>query len=161
MSWTKRQFIEQAFDELGLAQYAYELDANQLNSALRRLDSMMASWDAKGIRLGYPLTANPDDSNIDDQTNVPDMANEAIYLNLAKSLAPSYGKVVSRETKTGAYAAYMAVMNASVKPIELQYPSNTPLGAGNKPSIFNRRFVTKPDTSPIGTDASGQLDFKG
>mgnify|MGYP003525752305 CR=1 FL=1 len=55
MGWTKRQFVTQAFEEIGLAAYVFDLTPEQLQSALRRLDSMMASWNAKGIRLGYQI----------------------------------------------------------------------------------------------------------
>lgn len=55
MGWTKRQFVTQAFEEIGLASYVFDLTPEQLDSALRRLDTMIASWNALGIRLGYPL----------------------------------------------------------------------------------------------------------
>ena len=99
MGWTKRQFIEQAFDEIGLASYAFDLTPEQMQSALRRLDTMIAAWNALGIRLGYPLPSSPQDSDLDEQTNVPDRSNEAIYTNLAIKLAPSYGKQVMPDTK--------------------------------------------------------------
>jgi hypothetical protein len=54
MGYTKRQFISAAFEEIGLASYVFDLQPEQLQSALRRLDAMMADWNAKGIRLGYP-----------------------------------------------------------------------------------------------------------
>ena len=37
MSYTKRQLLSGAFDELGLADYIYDLAADQLEMALRRL----------------------------------------------------------------------------------------------------------------------------
>ena len=51
MGWTKRQYIEQAFEEVGLAAYVFDLTPEQLQSALRKLDAMMAEWNAKGLRL--------------------------------------------------------------------------------------------------------------
>ena len=54
MGYKKRQFISAAFEEIGLASYVFDLQPEQLQSALRRLDAMMADWNAKGIRLGYP-----------------------------------------------------------------------------------------------------------
>ena len=40
MGWTKRQFVTQAFEEIGLASYVFDLTPEQLQSALRRLDAM-------------------------------------------------------------------------------------------------------------------------
>ena len=74
MGYTKRQFISAAFEEIGLASYVFDLQPEQLESALRRLDAMMADWNAKGIRLGYPLPSSPQDSSLDEETLVPDSA---------------------------------------------------------------------------------------
>lgn len=98
MGWTKRQFITQAFEEIGLAAYVFDLTTEQLQSALRRMDAMVAGWNSNGIRIGYPLPSSPQDSDIDVDTGVPDFANEAIYLGLAVRLAPSFGKTVAPET---------------------------------------------------------------
>lgn len=131
MGWTKRQFIEQAFDEIGLAPYTYELSTEQLTSALRRLDAMMAEWNGKGIRLGYPLPSSPAGSSLDEQTSVPDMANEAIILNLAMRLSPAYGKQMLVQSIGAARNAYGAILARFTGPIERALPS-MPSGAGNK-----------------------------
>ena len=82
MGWTKRQFVTQAFEEIGLASYVFDLTPEQLQSALRRLDTMIAAWNALGIRLGYPLPSSPQDSDLDEPTLVPDWANEAIITSI-------------------------------------------------------------------------------
>ena len=105
MSFTKRQFVEAAFEEIGLAAYVFDLSPQQMESAVRRLDTMIAEWNAKGIRLAYPLPSSPQDSDIDAETTVPDSANEAIICNLGIRLAPSYGKQVMPETKVTAKMA--------------------------------------------------------
>lgn len=129
MSWTKRQFITQAFEELGLASYVFDIQPEQLQAAVRRLDSMIASWD---IKLGYPLPGSPENSDIDDETNVPDVANMAIYQNLAIALAPTFGKVVSVETKVSAKRGLDALMaKLAIIPVQ-KMPQGWPMGAGHK-----------------------------
>jgi RNase H-fold protein (predicted Holliday junction resolvase) len=59
VGYSKRQFVEAAFAEIGLASYAFDLQPQDLEQVLRRLDAMMAEWNAKGIRLGYPLPGSP------------------------------------------------------------------------------------------------------
>jgi len=78
MGWTKRQFVTQAFEEIGLAAYVFDLTPEQLQSALNRLDSMVASWNAKVIRLGYPISSSPQSSNLDEETNVAEGATTPI-----------------------------------------------------------------------------------
>ena len=41
MGYSKRQFVAAAFEEIGLASYAFDLQPQQFESALRRLDAMM------------------------------------------------------------------------------------------------------------------------
>ena len=131
MSWTKRQFISQSLLEIGLGE-DFNLQPEEFESALRSLDSMMAMWNGKGIRLGYLLPHTPDDSDIDSLSGVPDYANEAIYLNLAIRLAPRYGKVISVDTKITAKQAYDVLMSRSVAPMPQPMPNTMPIGAGNK-----------------------------
>jgi hypothetical protein len=158
MGWTKRQFVTQAFEEIGLAAYVFDLNPEQLQSGLRRLDSMMATWNAKGIRLGYPLPSSPQDSDLDEQTNVPDASNEAIYLNLALRIAPSFGKTPSVDTKATAKAAYDNLLSLAAMPMEMQLPGTLPVGAGNKPWNIDQPFVNPP-VDPLLAGQDGEIQF--
>jgi P22 tail accessory factor len=161
MGWTKRQFVEQAFEEIGLAAYVYDLTPEQLQSALRRLDAMMAGWNANGIRIGWPMPSTPDTSDIDVDTKVPDVANEAIYLNLAVRLAPGFGKVLSQDTKSDADGAYSNLLNQTAAPTpERQFPNTLPRGAGTKPwrSFNSNQFVKTPD-DPLLAGEDNEINF--
>jgi hypothetical protein len=146
MSWTKRMIITQAFEEIGLAAYVFDLTPEQLQSALRRLDTMVAGWNANGVRIAYPLPVTPEDSSLDDETNIPDFAIEAMFMNLAIRLAPSYGKSISPETRTTADMAFNNMFNQSAIPTpERQIPQTMPRGTGTKPwRNFNNPFVYAP-----------------
>ncbi len=153
MGWTKRQFIAGAFEEIGMASYVFDLQPEQLQSALRRLDVMMADWNGKGIRLGYPLPSSPQDSDLDEQTNVPDSSNETILTNLAIRLAPGYGKTVSPDTKATARNSYNTVLSRATFPSEQQLPGTMPAGAGNKPwRVYDDPFLRR----PVGPVLAGQ-----
>lgn len=160
--WTKRQLIEQAFEAFGLANYVFDLTPEQLQGALRRLDSLMASWDGLGIRLGYLLPSSPDDSDLDQPSGLPDYATEAVFLALAIRLAPGIGKMISRDTKVDAKAAYDHMLSkmAGEKLTEMQYPRNTPAGAGNKPYRYERGPFLSPPVDPltVGDDGALTLD---
>lgn len=161
MSWTKRQFITQAFEEIGLAAYVFDLTPEQLDSALRRLDAMIAGWAANGIRISYPIPSSPQNSNIDADTGTPDWCNEAIYLGLALRLAPGFGKTVSPETKAFADLAYSNLLNqASIPTHERQLPKTMPRGQGTKPwRNFNNPFVYAPDQSAVDAGSDGPIDL--
>jgi hypothetical protein len=161
MGYTKRDIINQAFDEIGLAGYVFDLQPQQIESALRRLDAMMATWNGKGVRLGYPLPTSVGDSDVDQAINVPDVAIEAMTLNLAVRIAPSYGKTVSPDTRSIASTAYKGLLSKSVAPVEMQLDNmSIPAGQGNKTWQFrNDAFLRQPsDQLTAGPD--GLLDLE-
>jgi len=158
MSWSKRQFVEAAFAEIGYASYVYDLQPEQLDLALRRMDTMMATWNGKGIRVGYPIPISPENSSLDEETNVPDSANEAIITNLAVRIAPSIGKSIPTETRATARAGYVVLLQRASLPPEQQFPSMFPAGAGNKPWRNDTAFLDPPtDALLVGRDSPLEL----
>lgn len=161
MSFTKRDIINQAFEEIGLAAYVFDLQPQQLEGALRRLDAMMATWNGKGLRLGYPLPSSPGASDLDQITDVPDDAIEAMILNLAIRIAPGYGKTVSPDTKASAKNAYNQLMAQAAKPVEMQIDNMAiPSGQGNKGwRYYNNPFLRTP-TDPLTAGPDSILDLE-
>ena len=161
MAYTKRDIINMAFEEIGLAAYVFDLQPQQLDGALRRLDAMMATWNGKGIRLGYPLPSSPGASDLDQDTDVSDAALEAMALNLAVRIAPGYGKTVSPDTKASAKNAYNQIIAQSAKPIEMQLDNmSIPSGAGNKGWRYdNDPFLRKP-VDPLTAGPDSILDLE-
>jgi len=156
--WTKKQIIEQAFEEIGLASYIFDITADQLESALRRLDLMVASWQARNIQIGYPLPASPGNSNIDEEIQTSLNNNEALVLNLAVRLAPAYGKSVSPDTKATAKLLYDQLLIEAAMPYEQQFVRTLPLGAGYKRT--DQVFVNLPDLNPLIVENNDQMLFK-
>ena len=158
MAWTKRQIVNQAFEEIGFANYNFDLDPEQLQSALRKLDAMMATWNIRGVRTGYPLSSSPSSSDLDQDSELPDWAIEATYKNLSIRIAPALGKVLSRETKADAKNAYNTLLMMNAKPAEMQL-TKLPRGAGNKPwRIADRPFLDKPKDSLLG-GGDGEIEL--
>ncbi len=153
MGYTKRQFVQEAYSEMGMADYVFDLSAEQMQSAVRRLDAMMAMWSGRGIKLNYPIATEPENVDLDTETDVPDYANEAIILNLAIKVAPGHGKTLSQDTKASAKEALTTVLNHAAMPMEMQFPEGMPLGAGHKParypftSIPVEQEIPKPEDS--------------
>lgn len=158
MGYTKRQFITGAFEEIGLADYVFDLQPEQLQSALRRLDSMMMEWNAQGIRLSYPIASSPQDSDLDTETNAPDSAWEAIITNLAIRIAPGYGKTVSPDTKASAKGAYNILLQRATFPLEKQLPETMPIGQGNKPWRWDNPYVYPP-ANPVDAGPDGPFEW--
>jgi hypothetical protein len=158
MSWTKRQLVTQAFEEIGYAEYAFDLAPEQLVSGLRRLEAMMGTWNGRGIRLGYPLSSSPDDAELDVDSNIPDSATEAVYTNLAIRIAPILGKAVSNDTAKTARSSYNELISRFATPQEQQLPGTMPAGAGNKPWRQTNPFL--PGVKPsLDAGGDGPIEF--
>ena len=154
MSWTKKQLILSAFDELGLGSYEFDLEQGQYLSALNKLDAMMATWNGKGIRLGYPLYSNQGDSDLDEASNVPDWSYEAVYQNLALRIAPSFGKAILPELKQSAKESYDAIITRTSRPPERQI-TGLPKGQGHKSTRYTGSTTLETPTTPL-TDGAGE-----
>jgi len=155
MGYSKRQFVAGAYEELGLGAYVFDLEPEQLQGALRRLDSMMAEWNGRGIRVGYPIPGSPQDSDLNEPSQVPDSANEAIITNLALRLAPMHGKTPMPGTMIAAKGAYNTVLSRATFPPQMQLPGSMPAGAGHKPLLNTvSTYLTPPvETLDAGPDS--------
>lgn len=159
MAFTKRDIISQAFAEIGLAEYTFDLMPEQWQSALRRLDAMIGQWEMKGIRLGYPIPDSYAGSSLDENSNAPDTALEALYLNLAVRLAPGYGKTPSPDTKSLASVAYKTLLGQSAQPIPMQIDNMAvPAGAGWKYWRDTPYPFLEPPSNRLAEGDDGYLD---
>lgn len=158
MGYTKRQFVTAAFEEIGLADYVFDLSPEQLEGALRRLDAMMMEWNAQGIRLGYPIASSPQDADLDTDTFTPDSAWEAVITNLAVRIAPGYGKTVSPDTKMLAKNGYNILLQRATFPLEKQLPETMPIGQGNKPWRWDNPYVY-PSADPVDAGPDGPIEW--
>lgn len=149
MSYSKRQFVETAFEEIGIASYSFDISPEMADSGVRRLDAMMTEWNGRGIRLGYPVPGSPEDTDLDAATVVPNWAWEAVFLNLALRIAPLMGKTVAPETKTNAYRAYNTVMARSLQMPQVQMPATMPSGAGNRWRGPGWNYVIPPQNQSV------------
>lgn len=157
--WTKRQLIEEAFTELALQGYEFDISPEEQNTALRRLDTMMATWEGKGIRVGYLFPSGPDDSDPDSASGLPDSAVETVYLNLAIRLAAGFGKQLNPTTQQTARDGYDALLWRAAMPREQQMPNTLPRGAGNRVYNDQRPFFPRPDDNPLQINRGGGLDI--
>ena len=149
---TKRQIIELAYASVGLAGFNYDLQPEQIEIARRILDSQMATWNAKGIRVAWPIPTSPDEGDVDETLDLPDYALEAVYTNLGIRIAPMHGKQVTPDFKATARLAYDAMLLKVVEAAPREMPGGYPLGAGHK-SINGHAWTVAPDaTLSTGND---------
>lgn len=152
---TKDEIVTQALAELSLGDaQGFDISPEEKARALVRLEGMVAQWasPAIGIRIGY----NAGD-DLDAESGVSDDVAETLTLNLAKRLAPGYGKALSPQTLQAAKEGYDLLLIAAAYPPEQQLPHTMPRGQGNKPwRTANRPYLDRPDTDPLRNDPRSQ-----
>jgi hypothetical protein len=155
VAWTKLEVIRQAYSEIGKANYEFDLQPEDLQSALRQLDAMMAMWSGtQGIRIGF--SGGDGFGDLDPQTEVPMWAVEALYYNLALRLAPSFGKTPSPITVLNAKLALDAVRNRTTPTATRRISGYG--GAGN--SLWGA--VPLPEETPaLAMGPDNTFDFGG
>lgn len=151
--WSKSDVILQAFSEIGKGAYEFDLQPEDLQTGLRKLDAMMATWGgAQGIRIGFAGGDGKGDLGV--STMVPDWAYEALYLNLALRLCPDYGKTPSPLTMMNAKTALDAVRARTVQPATRRLSGYA--GAGN--SWYGAHPLPEQET-PVATGPDNTLTF--
>lgn len=161
MGWTKRAIVEDAYAELALASYQFDLTPEEMQFGLRRLDLLMATLMAGGTVLPYSMSLSPTDGDLDQDSGLPLTAVEAVVINLAVRIAAGKGKALAQSTKQNAKSAMDALL-VSLSHTDLrqqQLRSSTPRGSGNRGWGLRRPFVCEPDVSPLTASSSGDLQF--
>ena len=157
--WTKAQLVADAFGEIALAGHVFDIEPEEQQAALRRLEVMLATWEGLGITLGYSFAAGPSSIDASADSGLADGAVDTVIIHLAKKLAPGYGKALSPQQSQDAKDSYGVLLRTAAKPPEMQLPATMPRGAGLKPWRTSQPFVTPPTTSPLSVGDGGDLDI--
>lgn len=163
MGWSKRQIVVDAYGEIGIADYNFDLQPEEMQAAVRKLDTMLASWNSVGIQIGYSFGLTPDEGDLDDDSGIALATVNAVVLNLAVAIAPAMGKALAQTTKKLAKDGYDALLLRVVRDEvqQQQQPTGMPRGAGHRRNIgVTSPFMPPPSTGPLSVDSSG-LDFLG
>lgn len=147
---TKREIVRQAYEEIGLGDYVFDMSPEMQQAALVRLDRLAAQWDATGLRFGFVLGGT-----LATESGLPDTSIGAYALNLALSIAPTIGKMVSQETRIAAREAKNALMITNYVIPQVQYPQMMPVGRGNQRAVKDNPYFNPPD--PLTTGQDGEL----
>jgi hypothetical protein len=133
MGWTKLKLVRKAFGAMGLVEYdGTDMPPEMQQDGLSSLEAMMGQLDAEGIRLGYPLSDDPDDIDPNQDSKLPSWAVRAVYMNLAVELGASLSREVPSRVVTIASQSREALGGLFAKPEPYRMPSNIPAGAGHK-----------------------------
>ncbi len=140
----KRDIIDMAYEECGRA--IYDTTPEEIATALRRLDAMMAEWKGhRGIDLGY-IQPDYGVGTPTDPSGIPFETLETVALYLALRIAPTMGKTLSAETKAAMARSLMTLQSVYAVIPSAIMPNGTPAGSGNRwysPFTYNKDAVAE------------------
>lgn len=128
---TKRTIVNMAFEEIGLAGYEFDTEPEEQFSALRRLDALMAQWQASSLDLGYNFPPAIGAGNLDEPANIPDLSVNAVAISLGMRIMPAIGKAMSNETRVALAQGMVAIRAYCAVIPNRPLPGSTALGAGS------------------------------
>lgn len=139
---SKQTIVQMAFEVAGLAGYTFAQTPEEQNSALRRLDGLMAQWQTEGIHINYNSPVAFGEGDLSDMSGIPDFAVVTASTALAMSIAPGIGKTMSAEAKAAFNQGMMQLRTATAVIPEMIPTRQTPRGSGGKPwSTWNPFFA--------------------
>jgi hypothetical protein len=156
-SYTKRHYIELAFEECGLAGYEFERTAEEIGAALRKLNAMMDEhpWNTLGyVQSGYGNGLPTELSGIPrDVTNV-------VSMYLAMRIAPNFGITMLPESRAALARSFMLMQSQYAVVPSMLYDPRTARGMGNKPHDrpFVQQSYTDVDVNVDPGDLAGLLE---
>lgn len=144
---TKLDIVKSALGEIGLATYVFDATPEELQDLMNRLNRIAAMWDGLGIRTGYNFGAD-----INAESGLPDTVVLSFEMNLAVSIAPTFGKVLSTETKRAAKLAYSAMLTTLASIPRVPLNPRMPIGTGAKLDVMDNQYFIPPGDGVEGVN---------
>lgn len=138
---TKRQLVEQAFSEVALNGWEFDITADEKETALTRLDALMYELSGRGVSVAYAFPTQLGGGDLDDMLGCPDTVFFALAILLAKRLCPTMGKTFSAESRVALREAERTLFVVGMTVPTVTYAPGTPIGSGNKPWANRYPFV--------------------
>lgn len=134
----KRDIIELAFDDCGMAGYEFDRTPEEQSMALRKLNAMMMEhpW----VHLGYDQPSYGV-GQAEGGSGIPDFAINAVAQYLALRIAPGMGVTLSPEYKATMARSLLNLQSELAVIPTICLPGNTVRGAGHRLGWFGDDHV--------------------
>ena len=125
----KRDIIELAFDDCGMAGYEFDRTPEEQGMALRKLNAMMAEWPWSNLGYAQPSYGA---GQVEGPSGIPDFAISAVAQYLALRIAPGMGASISSETRASMAHSRATLFGQIATIPDMALPGNTPRGQGER-----------------------------
>lgn len=135
----KVELINAAFSRCRISGLTAIPEPSDLALALRRLENMVAAWEANNICTGYNFEDEPDLNSVH---NVERKHWDAFETSLAMRILADFGKSPHPTLVKDARGAHAILLSSTSVTDQVPYPSRHPVGSGNtlKTNRFRRFY---------------------
>ncbi|MEM5405808.1 packaged DNA stabilization gp4 family protein [Paraburkholderia unamae] len=123
----------------------FDLQPEEIQTGVRRLERYMMMLDGRGIRLSYNAAASASAATANDAIGIPQWAEDCIIPLFALRLAPTIGKQVHPDTRLAARRGLNALLTGTYTIPTMQMPRHMPIGSGNRRNTKNQQFFAPVD----------------
>lgn len=125
----KRDIIELAFDDCGLAGYEFDRSPEEQGVALRKLNALMMEWPWNQLGYNQPSYGA---GQVEGPSGIPDFAINAVAQYLALRIAPGIGNTLSPEARASMVQSRATLFAQLATVPSMAMPGNTPRGTGQR-----------------------------
>jgi hypothetical protein len=149
--------IKDSLTEITVLGAEAPVEPTDAQSAIRYLNRLMASLDAKGIDLGYTEV-----SSFGDEITVPAGANEGMVFLLATRLWTQYsdGEPLPSSLVASAVSGLKAMTALAVTVGASEYPGTLPIGSGNEGNTIGASHFYEDLQDDILAESTGSIGLE-
>lgn len=125
----KRDIIELAFDDCGMAGYEFDRTPEEQSMALRKLNALMMEQPWAGLGYAQPSYGV---GQAEGGSGLPDYAVNTVAMYLALRIAPGLGVTLSPEYKAAASRSLLNLQSQIATIPIVSLPGNTVRGSGRR-----------------------------
>lgn len=125
----KRDIIELAFDDCGMAGYEFDRTPEEQSMALRKLNAMMMEHPWAQLGYDYPTYGV---GQAEGGSGIPDFTINTVAMYLALRIAPGLGVTLSPEYKAAMARSLMNMQSEIARVPYVGLSRNTVRGSGNR-----------------------------
>lgn len=152
---TKQKLVDAVLGEIGLPPHVFDVPPDSRATVLQRIERMIAHWEGKDISVSYVFGG-------DEGTpcGIPLNLEMAVICNAAIFIAPTFGKMITPETRDIAAETYHQLAIRAATPREMQMPAGMPRGGGERYwRGYNQPFLSPPSSDPL-VNSPGDTDIQ-
>ncbi len=145
---TKNDIVLTAYEELSISGITSSPSPEDIRMAVKRLDMMVLAWQNSGLCLSYVRSEGFNNIDPNQDSGLNDVNAHAVSLNLAKTLAPAFGKPLNPDTRAEARKAYLGLFSSDLTYREAD--PYQPTGSGHSFGYgYSNRFSYQAKQTPL------------